>query len=120
MSELFEATLPENLAGMLVDELRAVLKSGGFVDVVRVPGPDVTAYRRGDHVVTVSLDRVGGHQDSVRVESESVDVDLYVGEASRQALLRITRHLLGAMPWVERESLERDLDAILQEGLKKS
>lgn len=120
MSERYETILTDQLADILVDRLRQTLVSAGFDEVLRIPEPDVTEYRRGAVVLTLTRHGAGRHRQHFTLEAEGTDVQPLVGEAAREVILGVCRQILAAMPWVDREALERDVDRVLREGLAQT
>jgi hypothetical protein len=107
------------LADLLVEHLRRALAAAGFEEVLHIPSPDITEFRRGDEVLTLTRDEGGRHRHRLSIEGEATDVQPFLGEAARQSILDVCRDLLAAMPWVDREALEKDVDQVLREGLVK-
>jgi hypothetical protein len=119
VSERYETTIDRHLADLLVENLRRALAAAGFDEVLHIPSPDVSEFRRGHEVLTLTRDEGSRHRHRLSIEGEATDVQPFVGEAARQSVLEVCRELLAAMPWVDREALEKDLDQLLREVLVK-
>lgn len=120
MSERFEGELNGPLTELLARHLEETLEAEGFTEYLRLAEAHLTEYRRHEAVVSVVVERLARERQRLVVESEAVDVQPLVGEAARRALLDVTSALLKALPWVDREALERDLDALLRPSLQPS
>lgn len=118
MSDRFESSLDPYLAGIFVEKLCRVLKVAGYAEVLRIPEPRVTEFRRGSEVLTLQIGHPRGHKQSVSVETESTDVDLLVTEAVRDTIVEVSDQLLAALPWVDNAAVLVEIQAHLTSLVK--
>ena len=109
MLDRFECSLDVYLAAIFAEQLSAVIESAGFSEVLRIPEPHVTEYRRNDDLIILQVGHPQAHKQSVAVESESTDVSPLVAAAVRDTIVEVSDQLLGSLPWIDCASVRVEI-----------
>lgn len=113
MSDRFECSLDPYLAGLFAEKLCEVLKEAGYQEVLRLPEPHITEFRRDAELLTLQVGYPHAHKQSVVVESESTDVNPLVTTAVRDTIVEVSDKLLGSLQWLDHASVHVEIVAHL-------
>ncbi len=111
-------TLPTFLAERMTFRLAQALKAAGFIEAVRVPGPDVQVFSKDEEIVSLRWREERDGQTTLWLDSKTSDVQGFLLEAARQVVLNTTRSVFGVLPEADRNALVRDLDGVMKEHLQ--
>ena len=111
MSREFEACINAYLASIFVENLRVALKEAGFDEALRIPEPHVAQYQRGSDIVSLRTEGSGPHHTRITLESETLHVDPFLGEAAVATIVEICDELLTVIPWVDEGAARQELHA---------
>lgn len=113
MSDRIECSLDAYLAAIFTEKLSGVLEAAGYAQVLRIPEPHVTEFRRNDDVITLQVGHPRAHKQLVVVESETIDLNPLVTAAVRDTIVEVSDQLLGSLPWLDRATVREDIAAHL-------
>ncbi|MGI5836763.1 MAG: hypothetical protein ACOX87_09805 [Chloroflexota bacterium] len=109
MSDRFECSLDTYLADIFAEKLSNVLEAAGYEEVLRIPEPNVTEFRRNNEVISLQLGHSRAQKQMIVVESEIVDVAPLVAAAARDTIVEISDQLLGSLPWLDSTSVRMEI-----------
>ncbi len=113
MSERFELTLSSSLAGLFREHVRAALEAAGFVETLELASPHVSQYQRDGDLISLEVEHTSGHKEAIALESESLNLDPFVGRAALLTMVEVCDQLLASLPWVDQSAARREVEALL-------